>query len=170
MAVKIDLTKAYDRVEWQALLKLIEHTGFYSEVIRWISQCITSSSFSLLINGTLFDIFNPSVASDRETLSHPISLSFMLRPEERDPRAVKECLSKFEEWRSQKVNARKSLVHYSRHIPNRNRKILLDILEMNECNHQVKHLGLPFCKPPTRNVAFNELVEKITSKLLAWKA
>ncbi|KAL0312770.1 UNVERIFIED_CONTAM: hypothetical protein Sradi_5676300 [Sesamum radiatum] len=41
---------------------------------------------------------------------------------------------------------------------------------MPECSHQAKHLGLPFCKPPSRTHVFNEFIEKMTNRLALWKA
>ncbi|KAL0378405.1 UNVERIFIED_CONTAM: LINE-1 retrotransposable element O protein [Sesamum radiatum] len=60
MAIKIDLSKAYDRVEWPFLLKLLESIGFNETFVNWISKCIGTTSFSLLINGAAFDFFRPS--------------------------------------------------------------------------------------------------------------
>ncbi|KAL0456049.1 UNVERIFIED_CONTAM: LINE-1 retrotransposable element O protein [Sesamum latifolium] len=60
MAIKIDLSKVYDRVEWPFLLKLLESVGFNEVFVNWISKCICTTSYSLLINGTAFDFFRPS--------------------------------------------------------------------------------------------------------------
>ncbi|KAL0462465.1 UNVERIFIED_CONTAM: putative mitochondrial protein [Sesamum latifolium] len=60
MAIKIDLSKAYDRVEWSFLFRLLEGVGFNETFVNWISQCVSTTSFSLLINGATFDFFRPS--------------------------------------------------------------------------------------------------------------
>ncbi|KAL0378395.1 UNVERIFIED_CONTAM: LINE-1 retrotransposable element O protein [Sesamum radiatum] len=60
MAIKIDLMKAYDRVEWPFLLQVLRRLGFCDKFVDLIQQCITTSSFSLLINGSPFDFFRPS--------------------------------------------------------------------------------------------------------------
>jgi hypothetical protein len=59
MAVKIDMEKAFDRMEWSFILTILSALGFHSTWINWIRICITSPSFSILINGSPFGLFNP---------------------------------------------------------------------------------------------------------------
>lgn len=53
MAVKIGITKAYDRLEWNFLEETIWRIGFHTRWIKLIMICATSVSFSVLINGVL---------------------------------------------------------------------------------------------------------------------
>jgi hypothetical protein len=59
MAVKIDMKKTFDRMEWSFILAILSKLGFHSTWINWIQICITSPSFSILINGSPFGLFNP---------------------------------------------------------------------------------------------------------------
>lgn len=52
MAVKTDMSKAYDRIEWCFLKAVLEKMGFHSVWIGWILECVTTVSYSFLINGT----------------------------------------------------------------------------------------------------------------------
>ena len=49
--LKIDLSKAYDKVGWLYLHMPLIHLGFGIAFVRWIMSCITTMSFSILING-----------------------------------------------------------------------------------------------------------------------
>jgi hypothetical protein len=60
MVLKLDMEKAFDFMEWEFLLKILELLGFNSTWIHWIRQCITTSSFSILLDGAPFGKFTPS--------------------------------------------------------------------------------------------------------------
>ena len=51
MAIKLDVSKAYDRVEWAFLEAMMRKLGFQEEWIRLIMMCVTIVSYSVLING-----------------------------------------------------------------------------------------------------------------------
>jgi hypothetical protein len=51
LGIKLDMQKAYDRVEWQFVLKVLSQFGFCEKFINLIFQCISTVSFTLLLNG-----------------------------------------------------------------------------------------------------------------------
>lgn len=59
MAIKTDMSKAYDRVEWNFLEALMERMGFDRVWIRWIMSCVNTVSFSVLLNGTSHGFIRP---------------------------------------------------------------------------------------------------------------
>ncbi|KAL0294829.1 UNVERIFIED_CONTAM: hypothetical protein Sangu_3209500 [Sesamum angustifolium] len=50
-ALKIDLRKAYDTVEWDFLIAALQMFGFPDIFIGWIEECVTTPMFSVCING-----------------------------------------------------------------------------------------------------------------------
>lgn len=49
--LKIDLKKAYDSLSWKFLFRLLEALKFPSCFVNWITTCVTSTTYSLVING-----------------------------------------------------------------------------------------------------------------------
>ena len=57
---KLDIEKAYDNKNWEALLKLLKKIGFGEKWCSWIRTCISTVQFSVLVNGSLADFFGSS--------------------------------------------------------------------------------------------------------------
>lgn len=51
MIAKIDIDKAFNTVEWNAILAILQKMNFPGLWISWIYYCLSSASFSFLING-----------------------------------------------------------------------------------------------------------------------
>ncbi|KAL0386698.1 UNVERIFIED_CONTAM: hypothetical protein Slati_4586800 [Sesamum latifolium] len=51
-ALKVDLRKAYDIVEWDFLSAVLTLFGFPPLFISWIEECVTTPSFSVCMNGS----------------------------------------------------------------------------------------------------------------------
>jgi hypothetical protein len=59
-AVKLDMMKAYDMVEWPFVQAMMTKLGFPPRLVRVIMKCISSVKFSVKVNGVLLDSFSPS--------------------------------------------------------------------------------------------------------------
>ena len=51
MAIKLDMAKAYDRVEWHFLRAMMTRMGFCDKWVNWISRCLETVSYSFNCNG-----------------------------------------------------------------------------------------------------------------------
>lgn len=58
--IKLDLTKAYDHLEWGFIQDTLVGLGLLSHLIRVIMVCISTSSFMLIWNGETTEKFKPS--------------------------------------------------------------------------------------------------------------
>uniref|UniRef100_A0A2N9FS20 CCHC-type domain-containing protein n=1 Tax=Fagus sylvatica TaxID=28930 RepID=A0A2N9FS20_FAGSY len=59
-AVKIDLEKAYDRLEWSFIREVLLFFKFPLHLVNLILDCVSSSSISILLNGGRLPPFKPS--------------------------------------------------------------------------------------------------------------
>ena len=56
-ALKLGMSKAYDKVEWGFLRAIMSSLGFHVEWIDLVMHCISTVSYSLLVNGKLSKAF-----------------------------------------------------------------------------------------------------------------
>ena len=70
MVLKLDMSKAYNWVEWVFLQGMMKQMGFDARWIALIMECITTVSYSILINGEPLDIFHPTRGLRQ---GHPLS-------------------------------------------------------------------------------------------------
>lgn len=52
LLLKLDMKKAFDRINWSFLQKLLLQPGFEEAWVSWLSSLFMSPSFSILINGS----------------------------------------------------------------------------------------------------------------------
>lgn len=50
-ALKIDIIKAFDKVDWTYLIELLKKMGFDSKWVGQMKMCIESVNFNVLVNG-----------------------------------------------------------------------------------------------------------------------
>ena len=76
---KLDIEKAYDRVNWNFLLEVLEKMGFGRRWINCIRWCISTPRFSVLANGTPSRFFQSSRGLRQ---GDPLSLYFFVLAKE----------------------------------------------------------------------------------------
>lgn len=51
MAIKLDMSKAYNKVKWVFVENVMKKLGFQEKWIAWIMKCISIVSYSILVDG-----------------------------------------------------------------------------------------------------------------------
>ncbi|XP_019092278.1 PREDICTED: uncharacterized protein LOC109129106 [Camelina sativa] len=59
-AIKIDISKAFDSVQWPFLRNVLTALDLPQEFVHWIMLCVKTASFSIQVNGELAGFFNNS--------------------------------------------------------------------------------------------------------------
>ncbi|KAL0437725.1 UNVERIFIED_CONTAM: hypothetical protein Sradi_0480400 [Sesamum radiatum] len=60
IALKLDISKAYDRVEWSFLERALHRLGFHETFVSLIMACVSTVSFSFMLNGSNFKYIRPN--------------------------------------------------------------------------------------------------------------
>jgi hypothetical protein len=60
MALKLDMSKEYDRVEWNFLEGMMRRMGFVDSWVKLVMHCISSVSYSVVVNGVPNGMIYPS--------------------------------------------------------------------------------------------------------------
>ena len=60
MAVKLDISKAYDRVEWEFLRRIMLKIGILNQWVHLVMETVCIASYSILINGEPTGFITPS--------------------------------------------------------------------------------------------------------------
>ena len=60
MIIKVDLEKAYDRLEWSFVTSMLVSLGFHSNIMELILSYIFTTSVALLFNGDQIGEICPS--------------------------------------------------------------------------------------------------------------
>ena len=57
LVCKLDIEKAYDHLNWEFVLEVMRRKGFGQRLLSWISWCMSTASFSIIINGASAGFF-----------------------------------------------------------------------------------------------------------------
>ncbi|XP_059073576.1 uncharacterized mitochondrial protein AtMg01250-like [Cryptomeria japonica] len=89
--IKLDVSKAYDRVAWRFLLRFMEKFGFCQGWTEMIKFCISTACFLISANGSLFGFFN---GTNGLRQGDPLSSSLFVIMAEALGRAIKASRSR----------------------------------------------------------------------------
>ena len=60
LALKLDISKTYDLVEWDFLKGIMSKLGLPDMSVERVISCVTTSSFSIWINGKAYGNIRPT--------------------------------------------------------------------------------------------------------------
>jgi len=66
VVIKLDMAKAYDRVNWRFLVRVLEKMGFDANVVDLIWRLVANNWYSILINGKAHGFFHSTRGVNKE--------------------------------------------------------------------------------------------------------
>ncbi|KAL5571536.1 hypothetical protein UlMin_021133 [Ulmus minor] len=153
VAMKIDLQKAYDRLNWEFLFAVLKAFGFHDRWIGWgsyswlegLSGCSGHSS--------------PFFADDIFLLGKATTFECS---------QFKECLDIFCNWSGQSFNVQKSNIFFSKNTRPAVASALTHLLGFSRISLQSHYLGIPLFRS-NRVKDFSYLLDRLDSNLAGWK-
>ncbi|XP_021716827.1 uncharacterized protein LOC110684695 [Chenopodium quinoa] len=156
IAMKLDMSKAYDRVEWEFLRLLLTKLGFAR---AW------AASEKKLIHGARASRYGPEIT---HLLFADDSLLFT-RATRQECSIIVDILNKYEATSGQKINLEKSEVSFSKGVQLSSRITFSYILSMEMVGNHIKYLGLPTVVGRSKKEVFAFVKDRIWKKVQAGK-
>lgn len=196
-AMKIDVSKAFDSVEWSFLLKVLAALNFPEKFVIWIKKCIEMPSFSIQINGELAGYFNSrrglcqgcalSKSLDKAALEnrigyHPyckdLSLTHICFADDvlvfsdGKQSSIENILSVFSEFAKisgLNISLEKSTL-YLAGVKAEDSTAILKQFPFEAGSLPVRYLGLPLLTKRMNTQDYNPLISRIRTRISSWTA
>ncbi|KAA3473813.1 reverse transcriptase [Gossypium australe] len=164
MALKLDISKAYDKVEWKFLREMMTRMRFDSRHIETIMQCISAISYSVIINDKLRERFRPSpsaliqltvedglIRGGKVSRRGPWILHLLFADDcilfgeatGKGAYTLKGILKKYERVSGQCMNFDKSTNFYSTNTPDSDKRTVAEILGIRSSTDPERYIKLP---------------------------
>ncbi|XP_060211821.1 uncharacterized protein LOC132639388 [Lycium barbarum] len=137
--IKLDMAKAYDRVSWSYLIKVLSRMGFASQFIDMIWRLIANNWYSILFN-------------EGESLKR-----------------IMKILQEYEAIAGQLINKGKSAFYMHDKISGALSQQVEQITGFKRDQFPLTYLGCPIFHSRRKKGYYNDLIKKVKNKLQNWK-
>ncbi|KAL0310148.1 UNVERIFIED_CONTAM: hypothetical protein Sangu_2458200 [Sesamum angustifolium] len=185
MAMKLDVSKAYDKVEWAFLEQVMAKLGFPSSFLRLIMLFVSSVSYSFMNGGQQFGIFQFFIAESRNGwsirgvsicrnapyISHLLFADDTLifsQASSDSARHIKEILEIYRMASGQEINFQKSSVAFSKNCCEEVKRAIVLELEIRTENKMELYLGLPSRAARSKKELFASIRDKVWKRINGW--
>ncbi|WVZ53544.1 hypothetical protein U9M48_004470, partial [Paspalum notatum var. saurae] len=196
-AYKLDLAKAYDRVDWGYLEQVLVNLGFHRNWVQWVMACVTTVHYSVRFNGVLLDTIQPTrglrqgdplspilqressngriqglrVSGRAPEITHLLfaddSLLFFRATAEQATR-VKEGLLLYGKATGQMINFDKCSIMFNAKQDEASMLAVKSLLNVHSVAFEAKYLGLPTPEGRMKADKFQGITERLIKRCNAW--
>ncbi|GKB63570.1 putative RNA-directed DNA polymerase [Tanacetum coccineum] len=154
-AFKVDIQKAYDTVDWVFLGNILKCFSFHPIMIKWIMACVSSTSFSICINGDVHGFFKDD-------------LFMFAQGDVESAGVIMESLDEFKLTLGLVPNIPISTAFFC-NVLNHVKIAILNIIPFSERELPIKYLGVPLISLRLLNKDCKVLVKKAKNRIGDWK-
>ncbi|XP_074378058.1 uncharacterized protein LOC141719579 [Apium graveolens] len=151
MALKLDMSKAYDRVEWLFLEAMLLKLGFDSRVVSLFLKCMSSVLYHITHPGMYFGEIIP----ERE------DAYIFCKANTNSASAILHIPHLFEQASRQHINVNKSSIFFSSNAPAGLRESICQQMQFQEVNDHTRYLDLPNFMGRNKMRVFGYMKEKL---------
>ncbi|XP_026396005.1 uncharacterized protein LOC113290639 [Papaver somniferum] len=167
MAIKLDMFKAFDTIEWKFLIDILKKLGFHEHRFNLIRQCVSAVSTSIFLNGYPGEVYYPTRGLRQ---GYPLSpYLFIICIDVTFKGARKSMLDKFSKYSGQAINFEKSGIAFSPKTEPINKYQILSILKIKNLGLDDKYLGVPLLLQRNKMDSFKHLEESCEKRLDTWQ-
>ncbi|XP_062093823.1 uncharacterized protein LOC133799848 [Humulus lupulus] len=169
-ALKLDMSKAYDRVEWSFLCSLMRKLGIHEQWINLVLACISSVGYAFNLNGEILGKIIPSRGLRQGDPLSPFLFLICAEASVFACHRFKQLLNWYGKASGQLVNFSKSAMCFSSQISSSDAADMAAILGVPMVACHEKYLGLPCYAGQSKKGIFQSLKDRIWNKLFSWKS
>ncbi|KAL0438744.1 UNVERIFIED_CONTAM: putative mitochondrial protein [Sesamum latifolium] len=148
-AIKLDICKAYDRVEWAFLRGVLLRLGFHHRFVNLIMLLVTTVSYSFMLTDNTL-VFCEATEAQIGT--------------------IRLILNDYERASGQVINFQKSSMVVGGHMPELRKTQLADILGVSLVPRHDRYLGLPARGGRSRGALFQGIRDWIWDRITGWNS
>ncbi|XP_052886915.1 uncharacterized protein LOC128295389 [Gossypium arboreum] len=160
--VKLDMSKAYNWVEWNFIEEVMKKMGYVNDWESKIMRCVRS--YNNMLKGIRASRNGPRI----NHLFFADDALLFVRNKKRDVEELVSIIAHFSRASGQEINKDKSMILFSPKTPRDSRLSVSSLLGMRTVEKLDSYLGLPLPVGRKKSLAFTDIINRCTCRVKSW--